>query len=414
MQQHNAPTIGDNLARIRRRREQTQENLAERSGVSVETIRKLEQNERTSARISTLNRLARALGVPTSQLFGTSGKPAARREQPTEVPLLALRQALFPARTIGGATLDTEAEPSPLPQIQAMIRHVDSAYHADDYATAVTALPQLLTEATAAARDADSRSADAHVVLSQAHQLAGTVLIQLRRFDLAHRALDLSLDAADRGSDRVVAASTVVTLCWLLLRQGRLDEAERLAITTADEIEPSFTRAVPEALATWGWLMIRAAAATSRNNRDDVARDALDAAAAAAMRIDGDGVPRFTPGPATVGAFCSTTVAMKRVETAVIVGDSARALDLATGVPPSDRPTSNNRNRHLLDVAWAQVDQRRYAEATGTLLRVRADAPSWLRHQRFARDIVACIASARRRAMSDELADLADVVGLEL
>src|SRR5439155_10381915 len=105
---------------------------------------------------------------------------------------------------------------------------------------------------------------DALRALSQANQLAGTVLIQTRKFDLAHRALDRALDAADAAGDELVGAAAVVSLCWLLLREGRLDEAEKLAVMTADTIEPSFRRDPPEHLATWGWLLLRAAAAAVR------------------------------------------------------------------------------------------------------------------------------------------------------
>ncbi|MEV1289440.1 hypothetical protein [Micromonospora sp. NPDC049679] len=159
--------------------------------------------------------------------------------------------------------------------------------------------------------------------------------------------------------------------------------------------------------------MLRAAAAAVRNNGDDTAGELLAAAAAAATRVSG-ARPVRTPAPATVGTFCATTVVMKQVESCVISGDTGRALVLAEEVRPNDRPTSNNRNRHLLDLAYAQADNRRFAEATETLLRIRRDAPAWLSHQRYAQDIVTTLVSARRRAMTVELSTLADAVGLQL
>jgi len=48
-------TIGDRLKVARRHAGQTQEQLAEHSGVNVDTIRKLEQGQRQSARVSTMN-----------------------------------------------------------------------------------------------------------------------------------------------------------------------------------------------------------------------------------------------------------------------------------------------------------------------------------------------------------------------
>ncbi|WP_344131195.1 hypothetical protein [Luedemannella flava] len=107
-------------------------------------------------------------------------------------------------------------------------------------------------------------------------------------------------------------------------------------------------------------------------------------------------------------------MAMKRVETAVVCGDTGQALALARTVPAGARTTSNNRNRHLLDVAFAQVDTRRYTEATQTLTTVLRAAPLWLRHQRLARDIVASLVALRRRAISRELTDLTRITGVDL
>jgi transcriptional regulator with XRE-family HTH domain len=54
-------SIGDRMCRLREFRDMTQEELAQRAGVSVDTIRKREQGVRQSARLNTLRLLARAL-----------------------------------------------------------------------------------------------------------------------------------------------------------------------------------------------------------------------------------------------------------------------------------------------------------------------------------------------------------------
>ena len=79
---HPWPPIGRNLARLRTQADLTQEQLAERSGVSVDLIRRLEQGSRASARLDSLYRLACALDVPLSELLvtlppgdGTAGDP---------------------------------------------------------------------------------------------------------------------------------------------------------------------------------------------------------------------------------------------------------------------------------------------------------------------------------------------------
>jgi len=411
------PTIGDTIARIRRARPMTQEGLAEAADLSVETIRKLEQGKGTEPRMSTLNKIARSLGVPTSRLLGNAAQAAVEGASDVDgIALIELRKALTPTRSLRGiAIAGPEVEPPDLDDVRTSIRVLDRAYHLDDYATTLTGLPILIAEARlAVSESADDDRAAALALMAQTYQLAGTTLIQLRHFDLAHRALSDALDAADASGDEVIGASAITTMCWLLLRQARFDETEQLAITTADMIEPSFSRAKPAQLAVWGWLLLRAAAAAVRDARGDDADEMLRGAAAAAVRI-GDRVPTslLSPGPATIGAFCPTTVAWKTVESELISGHPDRALELSRTAPESDRPTSNNRNRHRLDVAAAHAQVGAYDEAQAVLFDLKRKAPAWLRHQRYARDVVATIAAERRRAMSHELAELASLVGME-
>ena len=63
------PPIGENLARLRKQADLTQEELAELSGVSVDLIKRLEQGRRVSARLDSLYRLTSALDAPLAALF---------------------------------------------------------------------------------------------------------------------------------------------------------------------------------------------------------------------------------------------------------------------------------------------------------------------------------------------------------
>jgi transcriptional regulator with XRE-family HTH domain len=82
------------LAQVRRDHGWTQELLAGRAGVSTELVKKLEQGVKRSARLSTLDALARALNIPVSVLLsdGSAGEPAAapaRAAERTREPGLA-------------------------------------------------------------------------------------------------------------------------------------------------------------------------------------------------------------------------------------------------------------------------------------------------------------------------------------
>ncbi|WFE44263.1 helix-turn-helix transcriptional regulator [Verrucosispora sp. WMMD1129] len=405
------PTIGEHLARIRRQSTLTQEQLAERAGVSVETIRKLESGARASARMATLHALARALDVSTTALLGDTSQAAARRE-PDHRPLslAEIRRTLTPARGLVGTVATAPDGPPPtLDAVRRRLTNADAAYHRGDYAAALAGMPGLLDDARHAAdASADPARRRAHATLAQARYLATELLIQLRAGDLAYAAVVSALDAAEAAGDPVLGASTVKGSSWLLLRQGRLSDAERVAVSSADAIEPRLRQAEPAELAVWGWLLLAAAAAAARDNRPDDATTLLDAAAAAAARLADRPV---NGGHLTIlGGFRTARVDMMRVEAAAVAGDPVRVLQLADRVPVGET-VATSWQRHRLDVAWAYAERRQYADATGVLLDLRDRAPAWLRHQRYARDIVQQISDGRRRAMSAELSELAALVG---
>jgi transcriptional regulator with XRE-family HTH domain len=64
--------IGDRLRDLRKRRLLTQEQLAERSGVGIATIVRVERNQ-VEPRGSTIRKLAEALSVEAEELVKTEG-----------------------------------------------------------------------------------------------------------------------------------------------------------------------------------------------------------------------------------------------------------------------------------------------------------------------------------------------------
>ena len=68
-----------NLKQVRERRLITQEQLGEKSGIHAITISRLESGKgpRSSARFSTIRKLADALGVEPAELMGDGNSPGA-------------------------------------------------------------------------------------------------------------------------------------------------------------------------------------------------------------------------------------------------------------------------------------------------------------------------------------------------
>ena len=60
--------FGRKVAAMRQKRGMTQDQLADKTGLSIDTIGAVEQGRRW-ARLTTLHKLAKALGVTTDELF---------------------------------------------------------------------------------------------------------------------------------------------------------------------------------------------------------------------------------------------------------------------------------------------------------------------------------------------------------
>ncbi|GHF58686.1 hypothetical protein GCM10018787_03650 [Streptomyces thermodiastaticus] len=106
-------------------------------------------------------------------------------------------------------------------------------------------LPALLRSAeaaTAAAGDDETRH-KAVLVRADALLLAGKYLTQVRQCDLAYQALAEGIRLGRESGSMLTAATGVVGLCWLFLRQDRFDECAHLAAATAEAIEPKLSTA---------------------------------------------------------------------------------------------------------------------------------------------------------------------------
>lgn len=395
--------IGERVGALRRRRGLTQEQLAEASGVDVSTVRKLEQGARHGARLDTLHSLARALDTRTSDLLGSGGATPPVKDDSNAVDLIRLRQVLTPIGEPGMSGDDPD-----LDQLRRSYEAAYRRYERNQYdATAQTA-PGLILDArrVLAAADKDQQ-AEAERLLAYTLHLAGSLLTQLRQYDLAYLPLREAVDLARQGGHVLAEASISTALAWLLMEQGRLDDTEEVAIGTADRVEPRMSQATPEEINAWGRLVMFGSGAAIRNNEPGKAADLLRLADTGAANLS-ERRPQWAIGP-----FDRCTVARRHVENAVILGDSRRALNLARDIVDTDEATSVNRLRYLLDVASAHTSQRNYSGAVDVLGGIRRDAPAWLAHQNYARTIMARLLHARAHPVTDEMRELADVLAVD-
>jgi transcriptional regulator with XRE-family HTH domain len=386
---NDALTLGGRIRELRKRRGLSQRELAELSGVSISLIRMFEQGERSDTRTETLRKLAAALNVTTTALLAAATPVPATVDAVWE----PVRETLLHPQDSPGLEPVTE---------EGLTQSLDAAvklYHDNHYPDLALALPGLL-------RDAEHASP---LLRSRVHQLAGSALVQTRQREPARIALDRSLTDAQTSGSTLDAGSSIITLCWLLLLEHQFQQVSDLATQWADLIEPKLSKATTAELSTWGWLLLRASAAAIRDNRPAEAADTMRLAEAAAAAIG----PARGPYHSYWTTFGPATVAMKNVENAVVSDQPDLALHLAEKVPPHLRPTSDNRNRHLLDVATAHLAMRHYTQAFDILARLAKEAPLWLAQQRAAKDILSNIVT-RRRTLTPQMRDVAHAINLPI
>lgn len=382
---------GERIREARKRRGMSQRELAEASDLSLSAIKKLEQGTMGQLRLETAHRLATALSVPTLTLVDPSPpEPPAAADGSLWTPT---RDALLSPQPV--ALADPVAERGTADALLAAIK----LYHDNEYEHLARILPLLVRDT----RDASP------LLRSRVMQLAGSVMTQTRNHDAARVALTQSMTDAEVTGSQLDAGSTIITMCWLLLVEGQFEQVRHLAADWADRVEPRLSSATYPEMSVWGWLLLRGSAAAIRDNRPDEAADMMRLAEAAAVAAGSErgGYRQYwtTFGPATV--------AMKRTENAVIDGRPDVALRLAQRVPEGLRSTSDNRNRHLLDVSSAHTELRHYDDAVNVLKQLQAESGPWLAEQRLARDILGRIVH-RRRTLTPDMRELADAVRLPL
>jgi hypothetical protein len=213
-------------------------------------------------------------------------------------------------------------------------------------------------------------------VLSTAYRLAAGISGRLGLDDLAWTSAERALHAA-RMSDtpEIEAAISLRYLVWSLVRQGRLEEAERVAVHAAEMIEPRGLDRDPRRAGIFGNLLFNAASAAVRRKSGGRALDLLTVAQSAAVRSGLDIASE-------AAIFGPRVAALQAVEQALRLGDPEKALILADGTPDArgEVPAFWEAG-HRLHIAHAAAQIRRDREALLYLAEARDIAPVWVQHQ---------------------------------
>lgn len=390
--------VGEQIARLRSAARITQEQLADRAGISVDVIRRLEQGARQSARLNTLMKIANALGAELSVII----KPRTTFAPEPDRGIPAIREAITSSTVdrLGGLA-ETDADID----LARLTTSVDSAWHIwqrGEYSILGRLLPDLIAEARHASTEAsDSDQEHAFSLLATVYELAAGVTVMLGHEDLAWLSTERAVAASEQCADEVTKASAVYWAAWILRRQGRYRESLTAATRAAETYEPRITRATPAQLTVWGGLLINAAGAAARDDRADEATELLDIARTAAVRLRNDRVDRWS-------VFGPRLVAQSAVVNATELGDFESAVRLSADVDSTrSRVPVTWESRYLLALAQAQVELDQEVPAIASLHQTRRITPEWIRYHRLARDLTAELNArvpAGRQPELDELA----------
>lgn len=106
-------------------------------------------------------------------------------------------------------------------------------------------------------------------------------------------------------------------------------------------------------------------------------------------------------------------MAIHRVSVAAELGDPAGALAAAATIDVDQLPTGlrSRRAQVHLDMAWAQVQRKRDAEATLHLLEAEREAPESILYNVMARETLREMLGRQRKKPSRTLTDLAARAG---
>lgn len=398
--------IGDRLARLRRLSDQTQDELAEKAGVSVDTVQKLEQHQRHSARLPTLHALASGLGVEVTALIGDPpAVPSNGDPEPSE--LVALRRAISPP-LFAPPPAPNGVETLSIPLLRAEVSDGWSLYHSAQFGQLMSVLPDIIADArlAAAVGTFDQRAAG-DASLSKALQLAGHLAIRLGKTDLALSSLERAATAAQNTGSQLLAPMVYGSVAWAYQRQNRLSDASDLALHAADGVEREAGTNTAASLRVWGGLVMSAATSAARSGDYSRSMDMMHHAETEARRLSK--LPQPADGRA-VSIFSRSSVRIERVRLAVQHERPDEALKLAQGMRVSGETPPSWRTWLLLDVARAYTDVGDAFGAVKTLQTLRRKSPAWMRHHTLAVAIIQDLQAGSVHPPA--LRSLAEFVGL--
>ena len=358
---------------------------------------------RSVDRLSVLLDLAKILHVDVEALIGRPWHFAPNGSTSVD-GLDEIRRALARYSAITG-DFDRGGERASVRELERRASLVHQRYQSGEYGFVIATLPDLL-EAADCMRMTANGSRDSLLAYVSVYVACAKLLTKLGSGDLAAVAADRAAMVAGVTDSLDAQGMAIYQVICALLRADRTEEADSLAVKVGDRLTPYCRPDQPSLLSVTGALWLIAAIIAARRADRSEAWRRLDHADALAAMLGYDGNHAWA-------AFGPTNVAIHRVSVAAELGDPAGALAVAATIDVDQLPDGlrSRRAQVHLDVAWAQVQRKRDAEATLHLLEAEREAPESIRYNVMARETLREMLGRQRKKPSRTLTDLAARAG---
>lgn len=355
---------GRRIANYRRERGLSQRELARLIDRSETWVSQVERGVRRIDRMSVLDRVAGALGVPVNALHPNAPTAAITPQPDGNGPLTAILRGSSPATLAALAARADEKAPDP-----ATVAPVVERAWRDVHAIDALAANKLLATAIPALEAAVPQHGPAALVsLASAYQAATAALNQLSESTLATIAGERAIAAARLLGDAPLMAAGVWRLSLLL----PAEPARQLMTETASALHPWLDDSA--AVTTlYGAFVFRLAMLAARLGDYDEAMRQLGEAETLANQLGTDRTDFHLE-------FGPISLAVHDVRIAVALGDAGRAVRKIGDIPVT-KLSLETQATFWIDVARAHAQLRDVEAGVAALERARALEAPTLRDQ---------------------------------
>lgn len=392
--------VGQRAAQLRRLRGLTQAQLAERAGVSLSLVRRVEQGQ-VPATPAFIGAVARALKSSPAELQGQPyrGDTAETDRVHAAIGPLRAEVALFDVP-------EDDIAPRPLEELRARVGAVSQLAHEVQLVRLGEYLPDLLADLrTTAFHSDDAQARDVWAMLAETWSNARMLARILGYPDLAQSMAERYAHAAARSGDEYAVAIGNSLRAAELIQVDRGRAAARLLEAVRGRLGEPAEKDSPQSWTAWGWSHLQSALAAARGANDaSTASDHLAEAARAARNLPADADHyRLTVNQANVAIWS--------VGVTVELGDGAEAVRRASSLHDFTGVTPNRVSHHYIDLARGQLYAGDRHAALGSLLTARKLAPQQTRYHPQVRETVRMLARLERRR-TDPLTAFTSWLGL--